>query len=81
MDKYKPGSSSELVGNPGLVNTLRQWLTYWQAVHLYGQEPPATGGSKPKDLSKKAVMMSGPPGGGGMLTVGVIACWGDRLLG
>lgn len=34
------------------------------AVHIRGEPvpPPAKGGGKPKDMGKKAVMMSGPPG-------------------
>lgn len=34
------------------------------AIHLHGQPPPAPKGrgAKPKDYSKKAVLLSGPPG-------------------
>ena len=29
VDTYRPSRASDLVGNPGAVNTLRQWLTTW----------------------------------------------------
>ena len=47
VDKYKPRSSRELVGNTTLVATLQQWLHDW------------ADGSK---TSKKAVLLSGAPG-------------------
>eukprot|EP00798_Chlamydomonas_sp_ICE-L_P004739 gene4739-biopygen15023 len=40
------------------------WLSNWEGVNLRGQQPQAPPGSRktPKDLSKKAVLLSGPPG-------------------
>ena len=29
VDKHRPVRSSELVGNPGAIGTLRQWLVMW----------------------------------------------------
>lgn len=34
VDKHKPASSSQLVGNNTAVDTLRKWLREWDAVHL-----------------------------------------------
>ncbi|KXZ52854.1 hypothetical protein GPECTOR_8g236 [Gonium pectorale] len=64
VDKYKPKNSVELVGNNTLVANLKQWLESWEGVHLRGAAPPTAkgGGSKPKDLTKKAALLSGPPG-------------------
>eukprot|EP00798_Chlamydomonas_sp_ICE-L_P023834 gene23834-biopygen18344 len=64
VDKYKPTDTRELVGNNTLIATLRMWLSNWEGVNLRGQQPQAPPGSRknPKDLSKKAVLLSGPPG-------------------
>jgi replication factor C subunit 1 len=47
VDKHKPRSSNQLVGNNSLVGILRVWLQKWQ--HDAVQQ-------------KKAVLISGPPG-------------------
>ncbi|GFR43759.1 hypothetical protein Agub_g4871 [Astrephomene gubernaculifera] len=75
VDRYKPRSSAELVGNNTLVANLKQWLASWEQVHLRGGAAPAAkgGGSKPKDLSKKAALMSGPPGIGKTSSAHIIA--------
>ena len=47
-----------------------------EAVHLRGQtvEPPkAAGGGRPKDFTKKAVLLSGPPGIGKTSSALIIA--------
>lgn len=46
VEKYKPQSAQELVGNNSHVATLRQWLHQWEDVHLRGATPvqPRTGG-------------------------------------
>ncbi|KAL3132947.1 hypothetical protein ABBQ38_006860 [Trebouxia sp. C0009 RCD-2024] len=65
VEKHKPNTSSELVGNNALVATLRTFLSDWDKVHLRHEKPAEVkgrGGGKPKDLSKKAVLLSGPPG-------------------
>eukprot|EP00798_Chlamydomonas_sp_ICE-L_P003687 gene3687-biopygen21431 len=64
VDKYKPTNTRELVGNNTLIATLRMWLSNWEGVNLRGQQPQAPPGNRknPKDLSKKAVLLSGPPG-------------------
>eukprot|EP00798_Chlamydomonas_sp_ICE-L_P027941 gene27941-biopygen3368 len=40
------------------------WLSNWEGVNLRGQQPHAPPGNRknPKDLFKKAVLLSGPPG-------------------
>jgi replication factor C subunit 1 len=66
----------ELVGNPGLVSTIKQWLFQWDAVHIHGatpEQPAGAGGGKPKDMGKKAVLLSGPPGIGKTSSAHIIA--------
>lgn len=67
VEKWKPKNSSELVGNPSLVASLRYWLQDWHNIHLRGKapSPPGTLGRGQKGVDpfkKKAVLMSGPPG-------------------
>lgn len=65
VEKHKPSTSHELVGNGTLVATLRTFLQDWERIHLKHQQPTEVkgrGGGKPKDMSKKAILLSGPPG-------------------
>ena len=65
VDKHKPRGFSELIGNPSLFATLRQWLRDWRKLHVAGVEPAIAKGSgrgKAMDMSKKAVLLSGAPG-------------------
>lgn len=65
VEKWRPKSSAELVGNTTLVATLRQWLRDWDRVHLHGGEPSLPPGSRKDraaEMKKKAVIMSGSPG-------------------
>lgn len=63
VEKHKPRHSRELVGNNTLIATLRQWLQNWEAVNIRGAAPEdAKSKGKNKDMSKKAVLLSGPPG-------------------
>ena len=44
-------------------NPDQQLLPHREAVHLRGQEPPASKKQgRPRDMTKKAVLLSGPPG-------------------
>ncbi|GAM28888.1 hypothetical protein SAMD00019534_120640 [Acytostelium subglobosum LB1] len=46
VDKYKPASSADLLGNPGVISTLKSWLVKWD----------------PKMITQRAALLSGPPG-------------------
>lgn len=47
-----------------------------ERVHVHGQPPQLPkGGGKPKDLSKKAVLLSGPPGIGKTSSALIISRW------
>ena len=54
VDKHRPLKLSEIIGNPGLVKQLGDFLVNWDAVHLHE-------GKADKD-SPKAVLISGAPG-------------------
>ncbi len=73
VDKHKPRDASELVGNPGIIHDIRTWLSCWDAVHLHGAAPPPSKGAKAKDYTKKAVLLSGPPGIGKTSSAHIIA--------
>lgn len=68
VEKWRPKTTAELVGNPGHIGTLRLWLQQWDAIHLHGREPVPSGGGgygrggRAPDLKKRAVLISGPPG-------------------
>ena len=69
VEKWRPKTSTQLVGNQTIVATLRQWLRDWENVHLRGGAPataPPGASTKAKeraaDMKKKAVLLSGPPG-------------------
>ena len=66
VDKWKPQSSGDLVGNPAGQNLIRQWLADWHRVHIMGGEPQAAPGARGArmDMSKKALLISGAPGTG-----------------
>ncbi len=50
-------------------------------IHLRHEEviAPKRGGGKPKDLTKKAIMLSGPPGIGKTSSALIIARWDEHL--
>lgn len=68
VEKWRPKTAAELVGNQTLIATLRHWLKDWERVHLHGGEPSPMPGARGKDpkgaaeMKKKAVLLSGSPG-------------------
>jgi replication factor C subunit 1 len=59
VDKYKPRSTRELIGNPGPINKLTEWLKAWTPPEI------TTGRGKGKASAKgymNAALLSGPPG-------------------
>ena len=85
VDKYKPESLSEIVGNPSLVNALLQWLQNWQSCHLRHEMIPEAPASRSKSNgdanSKKAVLLNGPPGIGKTTTALLVTKYiGDCAL-
>jgi replication factor C subunit 1 len=45
VEKWRPKSSADIIGNQSTVATLRHWLREWERVHLHGGEPtPPPGG-------------------------------------
>ncbi|DBA70377.1 hypothetical protein WJX79_010688 [Trebouxia sp. C0005] len=76
VEKHKPTNSAELVGNGTLVATLRTFLQDWERIHLKHEQPgeaKGRGGGKPKDMSKKAILLSGPPGIGKTSSASIIS--------
>lgn len=74
VDKYKPSTTAELVGNTTIISTLKQWLYQWDDVHLRGAQPEqARGGGKQRDMSRKAVLLAGPPGIGKTSSAHIVA--------
>lgn len=63
VDKWKPQSSSELIGNPSVVGILTTWMKNWDAIHLHCEKGSVLPkGSRSMDLKKKAILLSGSPG-------------------
>jgi hypothetical protein len=66
VDKWKPKVAADLVGNQQGQTVIRQFLQDWERVHLHNEAPRAAPGAanQRKDMSKKALLISGPPGTG-----------------
>ncbi len=58
-----------------LLKTEDRWLQHRDRIHLRGEkiEVKPKGGSKPKDLGKKALMLAGPPGIGKTSSATIVA--------
>ncbi|KAJ6827135.1 replication factor C subunit 1 isoform X2 [Iris pallida] len=60
-EKYRPKVPNEIIGNQSIVKQLHDWLAQWHQQFLHNG--PKGKGKKQNDSgSKKAVLMSGPPG-------------------
>jgi replication factor C subunit 1 len=82
VDKWKPRSAAHLVGNPSNLNLMRQWLSNWHSVHIHGAEPAAAPGARGAklDMTKKALLLAGPPGTGKTTAAQIISkCAFSRL--
>jgi len=63
VDKYKPASMDDLVGNKALTDRLQKWLNDWESIHLKKTKPaPAFDSQKQTNPGARAVLLSGPPG-------------------
>ena len=70
VDKHKPSTLSQVIGNEDIQRNLTQWLSQWDARHIQHQQLPVprSGGfggswmSRGGDISCKAALLSGPPG-------------------
>ena len=63
VDKYKPQTSEDLVGNRGTIQSLKEWLRDWNQVHVEGvKKVPRGGGAAAFKINCKAALLSGPPG-------------------
>lgn len=56
-DKWKPKSTSDLVGNPSAIKQLKEWLSSWNV----------------KGYGSKAALLSGPPGIGKTSAANLVA--------
>ena len=71
-DKYAPVSSEDLVGNPGNVSKLKNWLSSWAANAEKAKDlDPTTG--KPTFSFPRAALLMGPPGIGKTCSALIIA--------
>lgn len=62
-EKYKPKVPNDIIGNPGLVKQLHDWLAHWDENHLHSGSKGK--GKKQNDTKvQKAVLLSGNPGSG-----------------
>lgn len=66
---------SDIVANTVLVNTLKGFLQQWEDIHIRGRDPRPVdkGGQRRHDLTKKAVLLSGPPGIGKTTSATIVA--------
>mmetsp|Transcript_113041 Transcript_113041/g.359152 ORF Transcript_113041/g.359152 Transcript_113041/m.359152 type:complete len:798 (+) Transcript_113041:38-2431(+) len=65
VERHKPKSLDELLGNASAVKKLTSWLRDWDDVVLRGRSKPVAfkpGGGVPDNVNARAVLLSGPPG-------------------
>lgn len=61
-DKHKPKSTSELLGNGGIVRNLKKWLEDWHSIHVAGTKKVRFNAKLTENLGAKTALLSGPPG-------------------
>jgi len=70
VDAYRPLNPSEIIGNPGLVKQVGDWLENW---HRKRKQRESMGNAKGLDKIPKALLISGAPGIGKSTAATVIA--------
>lgn len=71
VDKYKPQTISDLVGNTSTIQELRKWIVHWKENH--GSSNTTQKSSASQKTHKKAVLLSGSPGVGKTSTARIVA--------
>jgi len=59
VDKHKPKSMSDIIGNPDIVRGVQSWLKDWEAVHIHKSKKVDW---KKENPGARAMLISGPPG-------------------
>lgn len=67
--KYAPKNLSQIIGNPGAVKKLSNWLSSWKKSQKFNFKRPGPDGSG----GYRAVIMHGPPGIGKTTTAHLVA--------
>mmetsp|Transcript_12922 Transcript_12922/g.23961 ORF Transcript_12922/g.23961 Transcript_12922/m.23961 type:complete len:823 (+) Transcript_12922:176-2644(+) len=70
VDKYKPQTVQDLVGNKSNVDGLIQWLQTWEAIHLHKTRKPTI---TKNNMQGRATLLSGPPGIGKTSAATIVA--------
>lgn len=75
-DKYAPKRTSEIIGNRGVIDKLRDWIVSWEDVVIHGRKKEVKwkggfGGGNPSldNPNARAALLSGSPGIGKTSTV------------
>lgn len=84
-DKYKPTKINDIVGNSNNIKQLKEWLENWESLHLHLSSENQSNSTTPskddkskktpakrRNDSRKAVLISGPPGIGKTTTATII---------
>ncbi|CAM6084916.1 unnamed protein product [Calypogeia fissa] len=65
-NKHRPKTTADLIGNPGIVKQLKEWLQNWDTTFLHpvnkGMKGKKRGAGGSSSDDKKAVLLSGTPG-------------------
>lgn len=72
VDKYKPETIRDLVGNSKEILSMDEWLSKWESIHLRpaGAPPPP---ARPGNFNARAMLISGPPGIGKTSSANLLA--------